>query len=130
MIKNIAVVWRIYNGSIPVKTVFHILWLQALVLYGRHHNSFTFFCFLVMHFYCSLVAATHGISRVIRVKSNKSTFASGGKCPVSVTDISPGKITAGYHYRTVILLAAVNIIRKTVVCIYPVKLCCRLVVLC
>src|SRR6476661_4176551 len=112
MVKSIRLKPGTYNRGIPVKPVFHILRLQGLVLYRRHHDRFTLTGSADRNVDRSLVASAHDHLRVIWIESNEGTFSTCRVEPVLFPNRIAIGVTACDHYRTVILLAGIDVIRK------------------
>ena len=117
------------DGRIPVVAVFHILSIPAKVLYGCRHDVGAGFGLCIQHFDSTLVAATEHKLRIIWIESQEGTFAARRRRPACGTDATVGKLPAGNFYRTIVLLARINIVWKLVIGVNAIKLCRRHIVL-
>ena len=96
MVKGIGLMFTADDGCIPVISVLHVFGITAQVLNGCGHHIGTGFGFRIEYFNRTLVTTSHHIPRIIRIKSQKCTFATGRGCPAGRTDTATAQFPAGY----------------------------------
>src|SRR6185503_2053780 len=89
---------------------------------GRRHDVRARLRFDVEHLDRSLVTAAQHIPHIVRIERKKRTLATRRRHPAPRRNPAAAELTTRYRHRRVVLLSAVNSIRKLVVDIYAIKL--------
>ena len=129
MVVDIFFMLSIKDGRIPVEPVFHVLGLHGLVLHRMNHHTNTFAGIGIQEFNGTLVTSSHHIPRIVGIKAKKSRFTTRRIIPLAFCNAAATRVSTGNPNRGIVLLPCINIVRKQIINIDPVKLCSGLVVL-